>query len=177
MRILKFIWKLIFSLIKFILKVIIWIFYIPVWIFSKILKLLGYDLRNTQRQLKIIDEMTGREFEEYCVKLLKKNGFYQVHLTQESQDYGIDIIAIYKDEIFAIQCKKYSSTLGNFSVQEAFTGKNYYIATKAAVLTNSKFSKNAIKLAESNTVFLWDREILVEMIENKFNIDEEDLKD
>ena len=147
----------------------------PIWIFSQILKLLGYDLRNTQRQLDIIDEMTGREFEEYISKLLKKNGFSQVHLTQESVDYGVDIIAIYGDEIFAIQCKKYATKLGNFSVQEAFTGKNYYNATQAAVLTNNYFSKNAYKLAESNKVLLWDRDDLIDMIEYSFTIDNDDL--
>lgn len=163
-------------IIRLMLKILKFIIYIPAWIFSKILKFFGYDLRNTQRQLEAIDDMTGREFEEYACKLLKKNGFYQVHLTKESVDYGVDIIAIYKDEIFAIQCKKYSRTVGNFSVQEAFTGMNYYDATRSAVLTNNFFSKNAENLAKSNGVFLWDRDDLTDMIDKKFKIDDSIVK-
>lgn len=164
------IYKLFKAIASLILAIVKFILYIPVWIFSKIMYIFGYDSKNIDKMLKDVDEMTGRQFEEFTASKLRKNGFYSISLTPETSDYGVDIIALYDDEIFAIQCKKYSSKVGNYSVQEAYTGKNYYKATKAAVITNNYFTNNAIKLAEENDVYLWNREDLVAIIKGKLKI-------
>ena len=164
------IYKLLKSLFSLILNIFKFIFYIPVWFFSKIMYLLGYDSKSIDRILEDIDEMSGRQFEEFTASKLKKNGFYNISLTPKTSDYGVDIIALYDDEIFAIQCKKYSSKVGNYSVQEAYTGKNYYKSTKAAVITNNYFTNNAIKLAEENEVYLWNREDLIALIQGKLKV-------
>ena len=110
------------------------------------------------------DYMEGHDFEYFCAELLKKNDFVNVEVTQRSGDQGIDILAT-KDGIkYGIQCKCYSSDIGNKAVQEAFSGKTFYNCHVGAVLTNRYFTVSAKELAEKSGVLLWDRDKLDEMI-------------
>ena len=114
---------------------------------------------------RLIDNLDGFEFEEFCVKLLRFNGYENVINTPKSIDYGIDIIAE-KDKVkYAIQCKRYNGKVGNDAIQEAMSGKDYYGCNIAVVLTNSKFTYNAQKLAKVTGIILWDRDTLQNMIE------------
>jgi restriction system protein len=79
----------------------------------------------------------------------------------------VDIVAV-KDEIrYAIQCKCYSSDLGNKPVQEVYAGKEMYGCQVGVVMTNRHFTSGAKELAERTRVLLWDREKLIELLENK----------
>ena len=110
------------------------------------------------------DTMDGQQFERFCAHLLIKNGYEDVSLTKGSGDQGIDIIA-YRDGIkYGIQCKCYSSDIGNAAVQEVFAGKTFYKCNIGIVLTNQHFSPSAIQLAETNGIILWGRETLLKLI-------------
>lgn len=113
-----------------------------------------------------IDNMDGHDFEYYCANVLKKNGFSNVDVTQESGDHGIDILANKDDISYAIQCKCYSSNIGNAAVQQAHTGKSIYHKDIAVVLTNQYFTAQAKEEANVLGVKLWDRDKLEEMIRN-----------
>lgn len=111
------------------------------------------------------DNMDGHEFESFCATLLKRNGFKNVSVTKGSGDQGIDVLAT-KDGIkYGIQCKCYSSEVGNKAVQEAFSGKTFYNRHVGVVLTNNYFTPSAKELAEKNGIILWDRKRLLKMIE------------
>lgn len=115
------------------------------------------------------DLMEGHQFECFCGELLKKNGYTNVKVTRDSGDQGIDILAV-KDGIkYGIQCKCYSSNVGNKAVQEAFSGKTFYKCHIAVVLTNRYFTQPATELAQSNGVLLWDRDKLKELVVNAEN--------
>jgi Predicted endonuclease distantly related to archaeal Holliday junction resolvase and Mrr-like restriction enzymes len=106
----------------------------------------------------------GFEFERFIASALEKNGYYDVEVTQASNDYGIDVIA-YKDQVkYAIQCKHYSSPVSNSSVQEVAAGMKFYNAHVGVVATNSTFTKNAEELARANNILLWDRETIMNLI-------------
>lgn len=110
------------------------------------------------------DCMEGHDFEYFCADILRQNGYVNVDVTRGSGDQGIDILAE-KDGIkYGIQCKCYSSDIGNKAVQEAFSGKTFYGCHVAVVLTNRHFTKSAKELADSNHVLLWDREKLESFI-------------
>ena len=114
---------------------------------------------------KIDEEINGYEFEKITKQILLKNGFHNVLVTPSSNDFGVDVLAI-KDEIkYAIQCKKYSSSVGVKAVQEVIASKSIHNCHVAVVLTNNFFTKSAIKLAEKNNVLLWDRNDLIAMID------------
>ena len=109
--------------------------------------------------------MSGLEFERFCADLLEKNGYYNVDVTQGSGDHGIDILAEKDDITYAIQCKCYSSNIGNAAVQQAHTGKSLYHKDIAVVLTNQYFTAQAQEEANALGVKLWDRDKLQDLIE------------
>ena len=114
-----------------------------------------------------LDDITdGHDFELYIVNLLKKNGFKNISTTPKTGDYGADILASAGGGKYAIQCKLYGKSVGIKAVQEVYAAMQYYECQAAAVATNSKFSKNAINLANSTGVYLWDRETLIDMSQN-----------
>ncbi len=112
------------------------------------------------------DDMEGHDFEYYCADILRKNGFANVEVTQGSGDHGIDILAEKDGITYAIQCKRYSSDIGNAAVQQAHTGKSIYKKDIAVVLTNRYFTAQAKEEAQALGVKLWDRDKLNSMIKN-----------
>lgn len=119
---------------------------------------------NENNPITDFDSMTGSEFEEFCAYILSKNGFTNVEITKGSHDQGADIIAEKEDIKYAIQCKCYSSNIGNDAVQEAFAGKSFYNCHIAVVLTNQFFTSSAQILANKNGILLWDRNKLLKLI-------------
>ena len=109
--------------------------------------------------------MEGHDFEYYCAELLKNNGFYNVSVTQGSRDQGIDVLAEKGGVKYGIQCKCYSSDIGNKAVQEAFSGCRYYNCHVPVVMTNRYFTRQAKDLAQKTNVLLWDRNILNKYIQ------------
>ena len=109
--------------------------------------------------------MDGHAFENWCAELLKQTGFTEVEVTPGSGDQGVDILAVKEGVYYAIQCKCYSSDLGNTPIQEVYAGKEMYNCQVGAVMTNRHFTEGARKLAEKTRVLLWDRNKLIELLE------------
>lgn len=112
---------------------------------------------------RFFDRMDGLEFEDYCARLLKRNGYKKVEVTGASGDQGIDIIAYRHRKSYGIQCKNYKGKVNNKAVQEAYAGRTYYGLDYGVVLTNNYFTKSARELAEETDIQLWDRDTLMEM--------------
>lgn len=110
------------------------------------------------------DSMSGIEFEQFCAGLLRRLNFVNVETTKASGDHGVDILAEKEDVTYAIQCKCYSSNIGNAAVQQALTGKKFYHRDVAVVLTNQYFTPQAKEEAAALGVKLWDRDKLNDMI-------------
>lgn len=119
---------------------------------------------HTSIDIKSVDDMDGVHFEMFCRDILLKNGFTNVETTQSSGDHGIDILAEKDDISYAIQCKCYSSNIGNAAVQQAHTGKSIYQKDIAVVLTNQYFTEQAKSEAAVLGVKLWDRDKLTSLI-------------
>lgn len=128
---------------------------------------------NSIPEINKIDEMDGREFELFARTLLLKNGFENINVTQASCDFGVDIIAEKECVKYAIQCKRYNSSVGISAVQEVIASKSLHDCHIACVLTNNFFTPAAIELAKKNLVILWDRRELQKFIDNaKLSINE-----
>ena len=119
------------------------------------------------------DSMNGYEFEHFCAKVLQMNGFSDINITKASGDQGVDIIAIKEGRRYAIQCKRYSSNVGNKAVQEVIAGRQYYNCSIGIVMTNSYFTQSAKELASRTNIILWDRDFLYKYIGNQQNISPE----
>ena len=100
--------------------------------------------------------LTGPEFEAYFALVLADNGFRDVAVTKGSGDQGVDILATRNGKSYAIQCKNYDGAVGNFAVQEAFAGAEYYGCELAAVVCPGTFTRAAKELAAETGVLLWD---------------------
>lgn len=125
------------------------------------------DVNSTQTNTyNDLDRLSGYEFEQFCGNLLEKNGFTNVEVTPSSGDQGIDIVALKNNIKFGIQCKHYSSKVGNKAVQEAFSGAKFYGCHVPIVLTNQEFTQAAIDLSEKIGVVLWGKEELQTLINN-----------
>jgi len=120
---------------------------------------------NAEERISIAD-MSGTDFEHFCADLLRLNGFSDITVTPSSGDQGVDIVAKKEGVKYAIQCKHYSSPVGNTPVQEVAAGKLYYHCHVGVVLTNSVFTKGAEELAKATDVLLWDNYKLHELIKN-----------
>lgn len=119
-----------------------------------------------QYTIEELDVMNGHDFEYAVADLLFHNGYRDVTVTQSSGDFGIDILARRKNVKYAIQCKRYKNTVGVKAIQEAGLGTDFYHCDAAAVITNSTFTKQAVNLAKTTGVRLWDRTFLEGLIDN-----------
>lgn len=110
-----------------------------------------------------VDVMTGKDFEKFLDVHFRNLG-YSVSLTQDTQDYGADLI-LYKDGTkTVIQAKRSKNPVTVKAVQEVVGAIRYYNASKGIVITNNRFTENAYNLAEANDVELWARKNLIDFI-------------
>ena len=116
-----------------------------------------------------VDQMPGRVFEEYLKILLTSKG-YKVRMTPASGDYGADLVLSANGRTIVVQVKRYKKKVGLKAVQEIASAKSYYKADECWVITNNYFTTPAINLAKSNSVELFDRDVLIKlMLEEKRN--------
>lgn len=118
-------------------------------------------LRYLHMKISRIDRLSGKAFEQYLAAQFRHQG-YKVAETEASHDYGADLLLKKRREKIVVQAKRYDKNVGLAAVQEAAGAVAYYKADKAMVVTNSRFTRSARKLARQNDVDLWGREEIIE---------------
>lgn len=139
--------------------------YIILGSFASVILLLMFFLRpkkKTKINMSSIDKMTGIQFEEYFMKILKDYGFSNINMTSASSDYGVDLLATKSGKKYALQLKRYSAKVGVSAVQQAISGSLYYSCKIPCVVTNSYFTAQAKKMADKCNVILIDRNNFLE---------------
>lgn len=116
---------------------------------------LGVDISHRFKDLS----SKGDDFENLVVRLYDAMGYASKRIGGHG-DQGGDVIANKDGESLLIQAKDYGSSVGNAAVQQAVAARLYYGCTKAAVITQSYFTNEAIELAKSNSVELIDGNLL-----------------
>lgn len=105
-----------------------------------------------------IEKMSGYEYEKFAAKKLLKHGFRRAKVTQQSGDFGADILATdARRKKVAVQCKKYAKPVGVKSVQEVLAAVQYYDCDYGMVVTNSTFTAAAKELAKKTDVVLKEK--------------------
>jgi len=112
--------------------------------------------------ISAVDQMTGRQFEEYVGTLFASQG-YNLKYTPTTGDYGADLILKKGQETIVVQAKRYKQTVGVKAVQEVIPAIKMYNATAAWVVTNSTYTKQSLMLAKRNDVRMIDRDELIQM--------------
>jgi restriction system protein len=101
---------------------------------------------------------SGERYERHVARKMRWRLWLFVRRIGKSGDYGADVIA--RGFLFTkivVQCKCYSNPVGVKAIQEAYAAKRYYGASRAAVATNSTFTKQAKRLAKACHVETWER--------------------
>ncbi|MBM6639482.1 restriction endonuclease [Staphylococcus xylosus] len=108
--------------------------------------------------IKDIDKMDGLDFEYYLSVLFKELG-YKAIVTNGSHDFGADLILKKGNHKIVVQAKRYGykKNVSIGAIQEVFASQRYHNADESWVITNSYFTKSAIKLAKPCNVKLKDR--------------------
>ena len=112
-------------------------------------------------EISYVDNLTGLDFEEYCVKLFSALG-YSALKTKSSGDFGADLIL---NKSISVQCKLYNGVVG---FQEVYSSMARYKTKDAWVITNSTFTKQAKEYAKDANVRLIDRDELKALIKDAF---------
>lgn len=110
-----------------------------------------------------VDVMDGFTFEQYVAAVMKSLG-YEVQMTAQSGDFGVDILAKKDGERIAVQIKRSRNFIGLGAVQEVVAGMYHYKCDRSMVVTNSTFSDAAKTLAASNNCQLIDRSLFGQWI-------------
>jgi restriction system protein len=105
------------------------------------------------RHPELLFSLHPRRFEELVASIFRSNGF-DVELTPESRDGGVDIFAVRRDGfsggmLHLIECKRYQplNKVGIGTVQRLLGVVDHHRATKGLVITTSSFSSDAIEFA------------------------------
>ena len=101
-------------------------------------------------------EISPRKFEEFVAAIFKNHGF-EVQLTPETRDGGMDIIAVHKSPLIGntislIECKRYApeNRVGIGVVQRLLGNVIQQEAHKGIVVTTSFFTKDAIAVSNQS---------------------------
>lgn len=102
--------------------------------------------------------MNGLDFELYLSILFKELG-YKAIITNGSHDFGADLILKKGKHKIVVQAKRYGykKNVSIGAIQEVFASQRYHNADESWVITNSFFTKSALKLAKPCNVTLKDR--------------------
>ena len=101
------------------------------------------------RHPELLYSLPPRKFEELVASVLHNNGF-DVELTPETRDGGVDIFAVQKNgfagnTLHLVECKKYrpENKVGIGFVQRMIGVVEQHRATQGIIVTTSSFSKDA----------------------------------
>lgn len=112
-----------------------------------------------------LQQMSWREFEQVVGAHFESRN-YNVTLTQNGADGGVDIVARKGDETFLIQCKQWRATqIGVSVVRELFGVMAARGATGAFVVSIGPFTADARAFAEGRNIELVDANALIRSTE------------
>jgi HJR/Mrr/RecB family endonuclease len=120
---------------------------------------------------KVNSHAVGYEFESECAEILNHSG-WSVTRTKASGDQGVDLVANFESISVAIQCKKYSTPVGNKAVQEIYAGGSFVQCDFYVVVSNNSFTSSAKQLAQKLGVHLIhqnDLENLLDLLNSSSN--------
>ena len=119
--------------------------------------------------IKIVDKLTGIEFEKFAKGFLENIGFSNLKTTKMSGDFGVDIVGNLNNQKYVIQAKRYNRPVNLKSVQEVYAGMKYYEADFCMVVSNNIFTEAAIELAKSCNCKLIDRDDVEKWFKKDFS--------
>lgn len=110
-------------------------------------------------------QLSHEQYEQFCGLLLEQNG-WKVSYTKKIGDQGADVIAEKQNRRIIVQCKQWSSSVGNQAVQEVHAACSFYRAqhaqTQGIVVATAGYTSGARDLAKKTGVLLMSHMDLVD---------------
>jgi curved DNA-binding protein CbpA len=103
-----------------------------------------------------VDAMTGRQFEILLEHLFANKG-YRVARIGSRGEFGADLLLNDARGRIIVQARRRNGVVRHETVQQAVAAMARYGATRGMVVTPSNYSKDAVTVASSNGVTLWNR--------------------
>ena len=117
--------------------------------------------------VKLIQDLEWKRFEELSVAYYLEKGI-KAETTQLGADGGIDI-KLYQDDTgkptTIIQCKSWASQVGVKPIREFLGVMTHEKIAKGFYMTSSGYTNDAIEIAKSNKITLFNGEMLLMMIQ------------
>lgn len=111
-----------------------------------------------------LDELSGREFEEWVADLFRNLGF-SVSVTPLAYDHGIDLICEKDKKLTGIQCKRYKGTVSAPEVQKFIGALQNAGIPRGYLVTTGVFSIGAERAATNTAVILCDKSEIQKLID------------
>lgn len=116
------------------------------------------------RYVATTDGMSGAAFEHLIARLLRRDGWHDVHVTGGCGDLGADVTARHPQDgtLLVVQCKRHSGRAVSSPDMQRFLGTvfHHHHADHALYVATSYYSRPARQLAASSGVQLLDRQAL-----------------
>jgi restriction system protein len=110
------------------------------------------------------------EYERFCADKFTAAG-WKARLTKASGDQGADIMCEANGRRLVVQCKLYSTPVGNAAVQEVIAAREFEFADAAIVVSNAAYTPAARKLAAVAGVHLLHHDDIRDINRVLFTID------
>jgi restriction system protein len=119
----------------------------------RVTELATCSLKQKPADLPFSPVLSPSEYEGFCANELRGAG-WTVFQTPLVGDQGVDLIAEKDGARVALQCKLYTSPVGNKAVQEIAAGRVHHRARYGVVVTNNRYTDAAKSLASTNRIHL-----------------------
>ncbi len=106
-----------------------------------------------------VDAMTGRQFQVLIEHFFASKGFRVARLGIR-RSTGAGLLLEGTNGRTIVQVKRWTGVVRQEAVREAAVAKAHYRAARALVVTSSNYSQEAVTVANSNGVTLWNRTML-----------------
>ena len=106
-----------------------------------------------------VDAMTERQFEVLLEHLFANKG-YRVARIGGRGEIGADLLLHDADGRIIVQARRWTGLVRHDSVQQAVAAMARFGVARALVVTSSDYSEQAVSVANSNGVTLWNRATL-----------------
>jgi HJR/Mrr/RecB family endonuclease len=128
---------------------------------KKSFQLIGYSFNNLTDAItplerrKEIEEMTGSQFETFVATLFSRKG-YSVRMTPDSGDHGIDLRLTRSGKSGVVQCKRWTSIVGEKEIRDFFGAMCHEKAEFGFFVAGTEFSSRAREFSLGKNMALVD---------------------
>ncbi|WP_264740559.1 restriction endonuclease [Cytobacillus firmus] len=119
--------------------------------------------RQADSEIWVISKLSDKQLEDFTSSLLSKLGYTVTKPNDENPDISF-LLTSPAGHHAIVKVKSHKREAGIRLVQKTLKQMDFYHAAECWVITNERFTRQAIKFAEANNMRLYDREQFIKWI-------------